>query len=115
MKECFDIVIVGGGVTGLAIAALLARGAHTGSQRITLVDAADRPRYTAGSDVELRVSAIAVGSAAILDSVGAWDHVITTRACPYDRMRVWDEADNPDGPSTLVVASTVTLLPKPSR
>ena len=101
MKDSFDIVVVGGGVTGLAIAALLARGSHTGSQRITLVDRADRPSYTADNDVDLRVSAIAVGSAAVLDSVGAWDQVIATRACAYDRMRIWDQAVDPEGPSTL--------------
>jgi 2-octaprenylphenol hydroxylase len=47
------------------------------------------------------VSAIATGSADILDAAGAWDHVISTRACPYEHMRVWDEADEADGPSTL--------------
>ena len=101
MRERFDIVIVGGGMTGLAVAALLAEGARTGSQRITLLDASNRPRYDPDADVELRVSAIATGSAAILDSVSAWDHVAATRACPYEHMRVWDEADDPDGPSTL--------------
>ena len=69
--------------------------------RISLVDASERPKYDHGSDVELRVSAIASGSADILDSVGAWDHVVTTRTCPYEHMRVWDEADEADGPSTL--------------
>ena len=101
MKQQFDIVIVGGGVTGLALAALLANGTHTGAQRITLIDIAERPRHDPDSDVELRVSAISSGSATMFDSLGAWHHVIETRACPYEHMRVWDEADEPDGPSVL--------------
>jgi 2-octaprenylphenol hydroxylase len=101
VKDRFDIVVVGGGLTGLAIAAQLARGSRTGAQRITVVDTADRPRYSADKDVELRVSAISTGSAAILDDVGAWGHVLATRACPYDHMRVWHEADEPDGPWSL--------------
>ena len=101
MKDRFDIAIVGGGVTGLAIAALLAAGKRTGAQRITLLDVADRPRYEPDKDVELRVSAIATGTAAIFDRVNAWEHVVSTRACPYQHMRVWDEADEPGGPSTL--------------
>lgn len=101
MKNQYDIVIVGGGVTGLTAAALLAGGSQAESLRISVVDAAARPRHDPSGDVELRVSAIATGSADILDAVGAWEHVVLTRASPYEHMRVWDEADEPDGPSTL--------------
>jgi len=95
------IVIVGGGVTGLAVAALLADSPVAANIELTLVDAAERPVHESDDDVALRVSAIATGSAAMLDSVGAWRRVIETRACPYEHMRVWDEADEPGGPSTL--------------
>jgi 2-octaprenylphenol hydroxylase len=101
VKKQYDIVVVGGGVTGLTAATLLARGPQSDSLRISVVDATERPRHTPSGDVDLRVSAIATGSADILDAAGAWDHVISTRACPYEHMRVWDEADEADGPSTL--------------
>lgn len=101
MKQRFEVVIVGGGMTGLTAAALLAHGGCGDSLRITVVDAAARPRFDPAADVALRVSAIAAGSAGLFDAIGAWDRIVDTRACPYEHMRVWDGADDPDGPSTL--------------
>ena len=101
MKQRYDIVIVGGGMTGLTVAALLAHGRSADSLKLTVVDAAPRPRFDPDEDIALRVSAIATGSADILDSIGAWQAVVSARACPYEHMRVWDGADDPDGPSTL--------------
>ena len=101
MNRRYNIVVVGGGVTGLLAAALLARSEHRDRLDVTLVDAAPRPRFNAGDDVDLRVSAIANGTAALLDSVGAWEFVAATRASAYERMRVWDEDSAPEGPATL--------------
>ena len=101
MNERYSIVIVGGGVTGLMAATLLARSEHGDRLDITLVDAAPRPRFDGNDDVDLRVSAIASGSAALFAQVDAWDFVAATRVSPYERMRVWDEGESPDGPATL--------------
>lgn len=101
MKRCFDIVIVGGGIAGLALAAKLAKGPSRDALRITVLDSAARPRFSRDDDVALRVSAIANGSADILDSVGAWTHVTESRVSPYESMRVWDQTDAPDSASTL--------------
>ncbi len=101
MKRRYDIVIVGGGVTGLMAAALLAKGRARESFAVTLIDAAPRPSFSADDDLALRVSAIASGTARLFDSVGAWDFVTLTRASPYESMRVWDEHDTPDSASAL--------------
>jgi 2-octaprenylphenol hydroxylase len=101
VNQRYEIVVVGGGVTGLLAAALLARSDYGDRLDITLVDAAARPRFNAVDDVDLRVSAIANGTAGLLDSVGAWEFVAATRASVYEHMRVWDEDEAPDGPATL--------------
>jgi 2-octaprenylphenol hydroxylase len=101
MNRQFDIVVVGAGVTGLMIAALLAKGQQRERLHITVVDAAQRPCHQSGSDTSLRVSAIAAGSTDLLASVGAWDSIADTRIGPYDRMRVWDQNSSPESANTL--------------
>ena len=100
MRKAFDVVVVGAGVAGLSAAALLARLAPAGSCTINVVDAAMRPTWN-NDDVDLRVLAVSSGSAELLAQLGAWQTIESARLCPYDHMRVWDQADAPDGPSTL--------------
>ena len=101
MNKTFDVVVVGAGITGLAVAALLAQCGARNSLRLTLLDAAPRPLQEPTDDVALRVSAIANGSVSLLERIGAWETVRQTRACPYDSMRVWDESSTVDSASTL--------------
>ena len=101
MNSGYDIVIVGAGITGLTVAALLASGEHSERLGITVVDAAGRPQYKIDGELELRVTAISTGSAGLFDGFGAWQHIQKTRACAFERMRVWDGADEADGPSTV--------------
>ncbi len=112
MKQRFDIVVVGAGITGLTLAAKLAAGPGRESLQITVVDGAERPRFSVDDDVALRVSAIASGSADSLDDVGAWQHVAESRVSPYERMRVWDEADTPESPSALAFDAAEFGLPQ---
>ena len=101
MNKQFDVVIVGAGVTGLTVAALLAQSEHSDRLRVKIIDAAPRPRHRMEEDVALRVSAIATGTAELLDSIGAWSHVSNTRVSAYECMRVWDESGTADGAATL--------------
>jgi len=101
MKRPFDITIVGAGVSGLMLAAKLVGSAAAGELRITVIDAAARPTPSPEDELALRVSAIATGSADLLESVGAWQHVDVSRRCAYENMRVWDENDSPDSKSAL--------------
>jgi 2-octaprenylphenol hydroxylase len=112
MKGQFDIVIVGGGITGLTLAALLAKGHHANALNIKVIDAATRPEYSSDDDVSLRVSAIANGSSELLDSVGAWSAIHAARVSPYESMCVWDENDGPDSGAALRFDASEFAVPQ---
>jgi 2-octaprenylphenol hydroxylase len=101
MKRQFDITIVGAGIAGLTMAALLAKGRQADALNITVIDAAERPEFSTNDEVSLRVSAIANGSAELLESVGAWSTIRDARVSPYESMCVWDEDDMPDSSTSL--------------
>ena len=101
MNRPLDIVVVGAGITGLAVAVLLARSQHRNRMRVTIVDAGERPVFDKAEDVSLRVSAIASGSAEFFSSIDVWQEIVSERACPYRDMRVWDSLGYAEGPDTL--------------
>ena len=112
MNKTFDVVIIGAGVTGLTVAALLAQSPQSSRLRLTVIDAAARPVFSADDDVALRVSAVALGSAALLESVGAWEFVQSSRVGVYDRMRVWDESGHADSSSALSFDAAEFAVPQ---
>ncbi|MDH4048402.1 MAG: UbiH/UbiF/VisC/COQ6 family ubiquinone biosynthesis hydroxylase [Gammaproteobacteria bacterium] len=101
MNERFDIVIAGAGMVGLTIAALLAKSTHAERFNVSVLDAGPEPHFDVAQEPALRVSAISPGSAEILSDAGVWDDILSTRACPYQSMRVWDATGDIDGPETL--------------
>lgn len=94
------IVIAGAGVVGLAQAALLAARAPARQAEIIVIDPAEAAPE-AGPDIELRVSAIAPGSVALLEECDAWSRIDADRRCAYQRMRVWDAADDENSPRAI--------------
>ena len=101
MKRKFDIAIVGGGIAGLTLAALLAKGRQAEALSITVIDALSRPDFSVSNEVGLRVSALANGSVELLDTVGAWTAIQEARVSPYESMCVWDENDVADSAAAL--------------
>lgn len=91
MTQAFDVVIVGAGMVGAALATGLGRSGF----RVALVDQGAAPRFDASQPPDIRVSALSAGSERYLTELGAWQDVLATRATPYTRLAVWDEADHP--------------------
>ncbi|MFP8968411.1 FAD-dependent monooxygenase [Pokkaliibacter sp. CJK22405] len=82
-----DIVIVGGGMVGAALTASLGDSQY----KVLLLEQHVPKAYDASQDFDLRVSAISRASEKLLQSVGAWEGVLSKRSCIYRRMRVWEQ------------------------
>lgn len=88
MKENFDVVVVGGGMVGAAVACALG-----GSRlKVAVIESSPPQDFAPDQPHDLRVSALSIASKNILESVGAWSGVVSRRLCPFRRMRVWETA-----------------------
>ncbi|MGH8547190.1 MAG: UbiH/UbiF/VisC/COQ6 family ubiquinone biosynthesis hydroxylase [Methylococcales bacterium] len=88
MKQAVDVLIVGGGMVGAALACCLG---NTGLE-VAIVEETRPPAYDPGGDFDLRVSALNIASRVIMETVGAWQGVASRRLCPFRRMRVWEKS-----------------------
>lgn len=88
MKQQYDVVIVGGGMVGAAVACCLG-----GSDlKVALLENRLPEPFSPEQPHDLRVSALSIASKTILDAVGAWQGIESKRCCPFQRMRVWEAA-----------------------
>ena len=88
MKEKFDVVIVGGGMVGAAVACSLGGSLL----KVAVIENSPPAPYTPDQPHDMRVSALSIASKNILETVGAWEGVVNRRFCPFRRMRVWETA-----------------------
>jgi len=87
--ENFEAVIVGGGMVGTALCALLAQA----GMQVALVEAQSAPLSLEKATHKLptpRVSALTPVSQRLLTHLGAWPAMQKTRVTPYRGMQVWD-------------------------
>lgn len=91
MTQPFDIVVVGAGMVGAALAAGLGQSGFT----VALVDQAPAPEVNPGDAPDLRVSALSAGSERHLKNLGAWPAMAAMRVTPYRRLSVWDQTPYP--------------------
>lgn len=91
MTQAFDIVIVGAGMVGAALATGLGRDGYN----VAMVDRAPAPTFDPNAAPDIRVSALSAGSERYLQSLGAWEYILNMRVTPYRRLAVWDETRHP--------------------
>ncbi|MBL0670910.1 FAD-dependent 2-octaprenylphenol hydroxylase [Aeromonas hydrophila] len=81
-----DVVIVGGGMVGLGLAAAL-----KGSALKVAVVEGQLPEPALDEAPDNRVSALSLASQRILQQVGAWRGIEARRLQPYGQMEVWEQ------------------------
>lgn len=104
--ENFDIVICGGGMVGLAMAAAIADS----QLKVALIEKSDmnkldiqlsatsqgeKPNNNHINNFDLRVSAISPANQNFLSQLNCWQHLPKNRISDYEKMIVWDQ--NSDG------------------
>ncbi len=82
----FDVIVVGAGAVGGALALALARDGF----EVALVEAREPKPWRTDEEVDLRVVALAPDARVLLDDLGVWPSIAAARIGPYRHMRVWD-------------------------
>ncbi|KAF9959669.1 putative ubiquinone biosynthesis monooxygenase [Mortierella alpina] len=92
--EQYDVVIVGGGIAGSALACALASAKASGAQRIALIEAFDLSNHINWSprpdQYSNRVSSLTPKSVAFLKRIGVWSELDHSRIAACEGMQVWD-------------------------
>ncbi|CDG22067.1 2-octaprenyl-3-methyl-6-methoxy-1,4-benzoquinol hydroxylase [Xenorhabdus poinarii G6] len=89
-QQKFDIVVVGAGMVGAAIALGLAQEGW----QVALLEHQPPAPYHAESEPDVRISAISCASVDLLKQIGAWDNVLQMRSAPYRRLETWEQNDS---------------------
>jgi 2-octaprenylphenol hydroxylase len=89
MKKTYDVIIVGGGMVGAALACALARQHRS----VAVIEARAPQPFSQDDPFDLRVSAISRASQHVFEALGVWPLIQKKRSQAYDRMVVWDESD----------------------
>lgn len=90
LMQQYDIVIVGGGMVGSAMACALAKT----SLNIAVIEKNTPALFQTDQSFDLRVSAISAASEQLLNNVGAWSAIEEMRSCPYRYLETWEGEDN---------------------
>ncbi len=86
MKTRHEILIVGGGLVGAALAKTLADG---GWDTALVESRRPEPAPAPSDDFGLRVSAVSPSAQKWLAAIGVWPKQGASRICPYQHMHVW--------------------------
>lgn len=82
----YDMVIVGGGMVGMALACALGDS----GMRIAIVEGRESPMEWPQEGFDQRVSAITRASQQLFERLGVWHTMAAMRISPYREMHVWD-------------------------
>ncbi|MBZ6385825.1 MULTISPECIES: 3-demethoxyubiquinol 3-hydroxylase [Pantoea] len=82
----FDVVVVGGGMVGAALACGLALQQF----RVAVVERAEPAPFDPDSDPDVRISAIGSASVGLLKQLDVWPRVQAMRCAPYRKLETWE-------------------------
>lgn len=105
MKVDCEVLIVGGGVPGLACAALLGDALRTSGAgrawRVRVLEAGLAPSAALDPGSSLRVVALAPAVQRTLAGLGVWQRLPAGALQPMERMQIWQADSAPFGPRSI--------------
>ncbi|KAI8150339.1 hypothetical protein BJV82DRAFT_503447 [Fennellomyces sp. T-0311] len=94
LDNVYDIVIVGGGIAGTALACSLAANPTMSDYRVALIEAMDLSNTNNWTPVNNkfsnRVVSLTPAAMRYFTQIGVTEHLYKDRLRPYSRMQVWD-------------------------
>ena len=87
MRNKFDVVIVGGGLVGLSLAAAL----RDSGLKLALIEPSEPAPALAEDSWDTRVYAVSPGAAAFLEKCGAWERLPRERVTRIEAMRIYGD------------------------
>lgn len=85
--QTYDIIIVGGGITGLSLACMLAQKT---SLSIAILEARSLDAIQLSSSYHHRVSALTLSSERLFKNLHIWDELTQHRVAPFKQIEIWD-------------------------
>ncbi|MBP2170324.1 2-octaprenyl-3-methyl-6-methoxy-1,4-benzoquinol hydroxylase [Erwinia toletana] len=82
----FDVVVIGGGMVGAALASGLAQQGFS----LAVVEQEEAPDFDPASNPDLRISAIGSASVALLKQLQVWPDIQQMRTAPYRQLETWE-------------------------
>jgi 2-octaprenylphenol hydroxylase len=87
----YDLVIVGAGIAGTAMAASLSgQGLRIALVEASPLSAEPEEEFRGVESFDHRVSALTPASQRLLENIQVWPSILAHRACPYRHMQVWE-------------------------
>ncbi|XP_031617711.1 ubiquinone biosynthesis monooxygenase COQ6, mitochondrial [Contarinia nasturtii] len=86
----FDIIIVGGGATGISLAGAIAKNPKLSEKKVLLLDASPSFKGYNENVYSNRVYSINHNTVELMKYIGAWDTIKSIRIRPVKQMQVWD-------------------------
>jgi len=87
----YDIIIVGGGMVGSALACALGKRTEAvNTLKVALIEGHEPPTQWPKDSIDLRVSAISRTTKTFFEALGVWNAMYEMHATAYTEMHVWD-------------------------
>lgn len=89
-QHFYDVIVVGAGLVGAALACALAKAPVASELRIAVIESSGELAHFRGIEFDPRVVSLTLSSQRLLTDIGCWDAIAAARVCPYFDMKVWD-------------------------